>query len=370
MSEDLDIPEPDRVQGAPHPRATLALFGQDMAEAAFLAAQSGGRLHHAWMISGPRGIGKATLAWRIARFVLAGGADAGLFGPPESLDIAPDHPVARRILSLGEPGLHLARRAYDPKLKKLKSVISVDDIRALKSFFNMSAADGGWRVAIVDSADEMNTAAANALLKILEEPPAKTLILLICHQPARLLPTIRSRCRVLRCQPLSDEDLGRALVAAGVDAGEDLPALAALCEGSAGEAARLLASGGVPLYRSIISILSGAPGLDRTAASQLASACTGASHADTYDNTVRLILLALSRLARAGAGAAFNVVNAAEGATLARLSPGGVAARGWADLTQMLDARLAHGRAVNLDPAQLILDTFLHIDAEARRRAG
>jgi len=370
MNDFPDIPEPDRVEGAPHPRATLALFGQDAAEEGFLAAQAGGRLHHAWMITGPRGIGKATLAWRIARFVLAGGAEDTMFGPPDSLDIPPDHPVARRILSLGEPGLHLTRRAYDDKTKKLKTGISVDDIRTLKSFFNMSASDGGWRVAIVDAADEMNTAAANALLKILEEPPARVLILLVCHQPARLLPTIRSRCRVLRCQPLSDEDLGRALGAAGVETGDDLPALAALCEGSAGEAARLMASGGVPLYRSIISILSGAPGLDRGAASQLANACVGAANADTYDNVIRLILLAITRLARAGAGAALNVVNVAEGETLARLSPNPTTARGWADLAQMLDARLAHGRAVNLDPSQLILDTFLHIDAEARRRAG
>ncbi|MEX0971416.1 MAG: DNA polymerase III subunit delta' [Paracoccaceae bacterium] len=370
MADELDLPEPDRVEGAPHPRATLALFGQEAAEQAFLAAQSGGRMHHAWMITGPRGIGKATLAWRIARFVLAEGGAGGLFGAPESLDIPPDHPVARRMLALSEPGLHLARRGHDEKTKKLKTVISVDDIRALKSFFNLSATEGGWRVAIVDAADELNSQAANALLKILEEPPARALIILVCHQPARLLPTIRSRCRALRCQPLSDADLGRALMAAGLDAGDDLPALAALCEGAVGEAARLMANGGVALYRGIISMLAGAPGLDRAGISKLGMACSGAANAQIYDNTIRLTLLALSRLARAGAGVPLNVVDAVEGRMLARLSPDQNAARGWAELSQTQTARLAHARAVNLDPAQMILDTFLQIDTEARRCAS
>lgn len=370
MSDAQDILEADRVTGAPHPRETLAIFGQQDAEDGFLTAMASGRLHHAWMITGPRGIGKATLAWRIARYILAEGADPGMFGPPGSLDIAPDHPVSRRMLALGEPGLHLCRRAWDDKTKKLKSQLGVDEVRKLKSFFNLSATDGGWRVAIVDSADEMNNAAANALLKILEEPPARVLILLVCHQPSRLLPTIRSRCRVLRCAPLNNDDLARALGAADLDAGTDLPALAALSDGAAGEAARLLASGGVQLYTHIQNVLSGAPGLDRPAATRLAEACTGAAKATTYDNTVRLLLLALSRLARAGAGAHFGIVNAAEGVMLSRLSPNAHAAREWANLTQVLDARLSHARAVNLDPAQMILDTFLQIDALARRLAG
>ena len=200
-------PEPDRVEGAPHPRATPRLIGQESAEADFLAAFSADRLHHGWLITGPQGLGKATLAWRIARFLLATpeAADDGLFGappPPESLDIPVDHPVARRVLALSDPGLKLVRRGWDEKAKRLKTVITVDEIRDLKQFFALSSADGGRRVVIVDSADEMNPNAANALLKLLEEPPARTTLLLISHQPSRLLPTIRSRCRELRLAPL------------------------------------------------------------------------------------------------------------------------------------------------------------------------
>lgn len=129
--------------------------------------------------------------------------------------MAPDHPVFRRTAALAEPRLFLARRPWDDKAKRLKTAITVEETRALKAFFQMSAAGGGWRVAIVDAADEMNPAAANALLKTLEEPPERALILLVCHQPARLLPTIRSRCRVLRCASLGAEDLASALAATG-----------------------------------------------------------------------------------------------------------------------------------------------------------
>jgi DNA polymerase III subunit delta' len=166
-------------------------------------------MHHAWLISGPKGVGKATLAWKIARFLLAEApADAGLFGappPPATLDLPHDHPIVRRTTALSESRLCLVRRGWDEKAKRLKSEITVDEARRLKSFLSLSAADGGRRVILVDAVDEMNTNAANALLKILEEPPARTTLLLVSHQPARLLPTIRSRCRDLRCATLAPE---------------------------------------------------------------------------------------------------------------------------------------------------------------------
>ena len=145
-----EIPEPDRAPGAPHPRETGHLFGQSAAEAAFLDAHSGGRLHHAWLITGPKGVGKATLAWRIARFLLAdaGSDDGGLFGDappaPATLDIAPDHPVARRTRALSEPRLLLIRRGWDDKNKRLRTEITVDEARRIKGFLSLSATDGGW----------------------------------------------------------------------------------------------------------------------------------------------------------------------------------------------------------------------------------
>ena len=221
MSDD-DLPEADRAAGAPHPRETLHVYGHAAAEAEILTALTGDRMHHAWMLTGPKGIGKATLAWRMARYLLAKEpADAGMFGDlpeaPQSLDVSPDHPVAHRIAALSDPGCLSIRRTWDPDRKRLKTQITVEEVRKLNTFFGLSATEGGHRVVVVDAADEMNPSAANALLKVLEEPPKGAVLILVSHQPARLLPTIRSRCRVLRLTTLGPEDMARALAEADVE---------------------------------------------------------------------------------------------------------------------------------------------------------
>ncbi|WP_226778922.1 DNA polymerase III subunit delta' [Oceaniglobus trochenteri] len=373
MADDA-LPEADRIEGIAHPRETLALLGQTQAEAAFLQAWNGDHAHHAWLITGPRGVGKATLAWRIARFLLSqpprdGG---GMFAPerPETLDTPADHPVTRRTMALGEPGLFLLRRAWDDKKKALKTVITVDEARKLKDFFGMSAPGGGHRVVIIDSADEMNTNTANAILKLLEEPPDNCTLLLISHAPARLLPTIRSRCRTLRCAPLSPGDLTQVLARTGeqTDAPE---ALGELADGSVGEALRLLHMDGMKIYQTLVSLLEGAPQMDRPRLLALAGTMTGRAAAERLDLTLRLLDRLLARLARTGAGLPPAVeITRGETDMLHRLAPDPWAGREWADLQQALSARAAHGRAVNLDPSALILDMGLTINQTAARLAG
>ena len=370
MSDDA-LPEPDRLDGAPHPRETAALFGQNAAEAQFLAAFNTGRLPHGWLLSGPKGIGKASFAWRAARFLLATPMvqDDGLFGAPPapaSLDIGDEHPVVPRLKALSEPGLCLIRRGPRPDGKALSDVIRVEEVRRLKSFFQMSAGGNGRRVVIVDCADEMNPNAANALLKELEEPPADAVLFLIAHRPSGLLPTIRSRCRVLRFQPLGADDLRAALQQAGFAPPPEMAGLAELAGGSVGTAARLLSQDGLGLYADLLRLLQGLPRLDRPLALQLADATAGKQGEDRFDLTLNLLDTALARLARRGAsGTPLPEIVQDEDALLARLSPGPLAARGWADLAASLTQRARRGRAVNLDPAALTFDMFLELDRQA-----
>lgn len=364
------LAEPDRLEGAPHPRETACVFGHAAAEAEFLHSYNGGRLHHAWMITGPKGLGKATLAWRIARFLLATPADdGGMFAapPPATLDVAPDHPVARRMLQRAEPRHFLLRRGPNDKETALSQVISVDAVRKLKSFFTLSAADGGRRTAIIDSLDEMNTAAANALLKLLEEPPAGVTLLLVAHQPARLLPTIRSRCRSLRLGPLAPEALARALEqAGGTVAPADRVALAELAAGSVGEAFRLTNLDGLAQYAGLVRLLATLPRLDRPQALRLAERGAGRAAAESFELLVALVELLLARLARQGAtGLRAPEAAPGEAALFDRLAPDPGAARAWAELSQTLSARARRGKAVNLDPAALLLDILLRIDETA-----
>jgi len=370
MNDDLP-PQADQIDGAPHPRDTARLIGQGAAEAAFLEAFNSGRLHHAWLITGPRGVGKATLAWQLARFLIANPPDEGdaLFAPPkpDSLMISQDHPVNRRIQALSEPSLMLLRRPWDEKTKRLRAEITVEEVRKLNSFFGLSAVDGGRRVVIVDAADEMNTSAANALLKVLEEPPKNTTLLLISHQPSRLLPTIRSRCRSLRLGTLGPQDMAQALDLAGIEA-EDTGALAELAEGSVGEAARLCDLGGLALYGDLVALFSTLPRMDRALAARLADGCVGKGAEGRFDLTLVLLDRLLSRLARTGSlGVTPTAIVEGEVEMLARLAPDPQAARDWADLSQSLTSRARRGKAVNLDPAALILDMCFGIEKTAAR---
>ena len=271
------------------------------------------------------------------------------------------------MLALSEPRLFLLRRPWDDKATppRHRQEITVDEVRRMKSFFNFSAADGGRRVAIVDAADDLNTNAANALLKLLEEPPQGVTLLLVSHQPSRLLPTIRSRCRELRLGPLTAADIAQAMVAAGGEA-DEAGAMAELSGGSVGEAIRIANLDGLKLYAQILALFATLPRLDRPRAQSLAEAGAGRGAEASFDLILRLVDLFLARLARAGVtGSPPPEAAPGEAALIARLAPDATAALVWADLAQSLSARARRGRAVNLDPASLLMDMVLKIDETA-----
>jgi DNA polymerase-3 subunit delta' len=247
-----------------HPRETSALFGHGEAEQALLNAYRSGRIPHAWLIGGAQGIGKATLVYRMARFVLAHrdptATDVRI---AETLFVDPSNPVARQVAAGAHGGLLTLERSLNDK-GVLRTMITVDETRETISFFGSTAAVEGWRVCVVDTVDEMNPNAANALLKVLEEPPAKSLFLLVSHAPARVLPTILSRCRKLPLRPLATDDVIRAAAQAANMAVDD-PALveaADASEGSVSRALTLLGGDALKLQQRTAALLASLPQVD------------------------------------------------------------------------------------------------------------
>ena len=354
MSDDPP-PEADRAGDAPHPRETARLIGQEAAEAAVLEAWNGGRMPHGWLLTGPEGVGKATLAWRMARFLLT--------DPParaQTLDPPAGHPALPRIRALSEPSLMLLRREWDAKAKRLGTQITVDTVRRLGGFFGLSAE--GRRVVIVDPADALNPNAANAILKLLEEPPPGAVLILVAQRPARLLPTIRSRCRVLRLAALSEADVAEAVAQAGGDASG-----AALAGGSPG-AALALAGGGAAARAALLDLLARTP-MDRARARALADGCAGRNNVARLEAVLGAVDRLLHDLARAGVLGPDPAAPPETAALLARLSPHDAAARAWAALAQEVAARAGHARAVNVDAGAIVWDALARIDAQARALA-
>jgi DNA polymerase III subunit delta' len=260
------------------PRETLALFGQAQAERMLLDSYKSGRIPHAWLIGGPPGIGKATLAYRLARFVLAHpDPKAPTVQKASSLAVAADNPVARRIAAQAQGDLLVLERTINEQTGKLYTVIRVDDVRRTVAFFGSTAGEGGWRIAIVDAVDDLQREGANALLKVLEEPPQRTLLLLLSHAPGRELPTIRSRCRRLLLRPLDAVNVARAVAAATGRAADEAEVreASAAADGSVARALALLDGPALALRQRVLDLLAQLPQPDPRALHALGDALGG-----------------------------------------------------------------------------------------------
>jgi DNA polymerase III subunit delta' len=355
------------------PRRNPNFVGHEDAEQRLLDAWSSGRMHHAWLIGGPPGVGKATLAYRFARFVLSQESSAdnggGLFGaaaPPHSLHVAAGSPIFQRIASGGHADLLTVERARDEKKNRLKRDIAVDDVRRIAPFLHMTSGEGGWRVAIIDGADRMNISGMNAILKILEEPPPRALLLLVSDNPGGLLPTIRSRTRKLALNPLPEENVAALLgrYRPDVDA-DDRMVLAHLAEGAIGRAVALADAGGLALYREMLDLLSGLPRLDPAAVQGFAEKISRAGADELYETATDLLVWWLARLVRALAvGVLPHETVPGEGALIARLAAAGGLER-WMQVWEKTAREFARAEAANLDKTLVVATALTALESAA-----
>jgi DNA polymerase III subunit delta' len=339
----IEVEETDRIDGFAHPRETFALLGQDAALARAARAIRSGRPPQAWLITGPPGIGKATLAYRIARYLLAFGAtDAG----PVDLNVAPDNPDALRIAARAHPGLLILKRGLNDSGKLMKET-SIEEVRKLAGFFGMTSGAGGWRVGIVDTADDMTDNAANALLKMLEEPPANAMLLLLSNTPGRLLPTIRSRCQRMELRTLDDAVMDAALANFLPEMnGKERAALARLSGGSLGAALTLAADNGAELAAEADRLIDQASAPDVIALLALGDKLWRMR--DGLPQFGGLLAEAISARIRA------------------RAHHGGANLERWVQLLGRLENSFARAAGLNLEPRQTILSAARDLAATAR----
>jgi DNA polymerase III subunit delta' len=356
--------EPDRLEGFSAPREVDRLYGHAAARSEFEEALHGGRLHHAWLIVGPEGVGKATLAYHLAREVLALGDDGMVAA------VGPEHPVFRKVAAQSHSNLLLLRRSWVERTKRYSQWISVDEVRRLRAFLGHSAGEGGWRVVVVDRADDLNQSAANALLKALEEPPQRTLFLLVATAEGQIPVTIRSRCRTLRVSGLGEGTLKQAVVAAlardghEVDAGT-LDTALALSQGSVRRALELATGDGIALYRDLLAAVDTLPELDGPGLHKLADRLGALSDTERLERFFSLLLGLLERLIRTAAtgegaiGAERDLARRLLGDT--NLSP-------WVEAWEAIGLAKADALSLNLDRTLLVLETFLRLQQAARTR--
>jgi DNA polymerase-3 subunit delta' len=346
------------------PRANPALLGQGAAEQELLQAVSAGRLPHAWLIAGPSGIGKATLAFRFARYLFAGRDRLA-----NSLAVASDNPVFRRVAASGHADLLTVERQFDEDKGRQKKDIAVDDVRKIAPFLRLTAAEGGWRVVILDGADGMNRAGQNAVLKILEEPPTGALLMLLTERPSALLPTIRSRCRLLTMPPLEDSVVDRLLAAHRPDLDAAARAgLVRIAAGSIGRALDIARHDGLDLLAEFIAIAGRNP-VDWAAAHALGDKLAGAAADESFRSFQHLLIDwlggAIRRLGRDGGRIAEAEVLKGENALIAKL--GGVGRLEQAlEVWEKISHLFARSDSANLDRRLTVISALDTLSAALR----
>lgn len=354
-----EIPEADRFESAPHPREASNLIGHAQAEADLLRALAAGELPHALLIGGGVGIGKATFAWRLARFLLvhedpAAAAGAGTLATDPSL------PAVRQALALAHPDLFLLRREWVEKTRRLASEIRVGDVRRVIHMFQQSPAGRGYRVAIIDSAEDLNPSGANALLKLIEEPPPRSAIIIVSHRPGRVLATIRSRCRKINLAPLAPDDMGAVVASLGSPWSETPDARrSAAIERSGGSlhaALRFIEGRGAELDARLARLFAGLPEVDWRGAHALAELVALKDHESDYDALLAAMFNWLGARVRAGARTDFP-------GAARMLAPYAQVWEKVAEAAQQTDA-------LNLDKRPFVLALFADLAAAAKASAA
>lgn len=320
---------------SPNMRANL--FGRDALERSLRENMRDGVLNHGWILSGPQGAGKATLAYRIARAVL----DPNGLSDADSLDMPESNRTFRQISANAHPDLFVATRLWDEKKSKFQAEITVETIRKLTSFLNRTASGSGARVAIVDTADNLNRNAANALLKALEEPPRDALLLLLSSAPGRLLPTIRSRCRRIDLPPLDDTEIEQFLLSEGIEAGTSTK-VAAFSHGRPGYALTLTEGDGIDAIGLVDTFLKASQ--SNGDVTKVIVGVTGKAGDGRWPVFRDTVLSTLSDGARAAAMGVSHSAFPADVGAAALLA-------GWETLSRLV----GRGEAVNLDRGQLII---------------
>lgn len=348
-------PEADRFEDAPHPRETSAFFGHAEAEAEILRACASGRLPQAFLIGGPPGVGKATLAWRLARFLLVNSDPGAAAAGASELRVPYDHPSVRQIHALSHPDLFLLRREWSEKTKKHFTEIRVEDVRRAIHMFQQAAGRGGYRVCIVDSAEDLNASGANALLKLIEEPPPRSVFIIVAHRPGRVLATIRSRCRKISLKELGVDAVANIVATLGPPwSGASAPQLGAAvasARGSLHGVLRLLNGRGLKFDDALRRMLDDLPMIDWRAVHVLAEQVAPRESADEYDVLLSAIYDWLEAKVNAGA-------RDGEGDPR-RLAP-------YAEVWEKVTDAAQQTDALNLDKRPFVLALFADLAAAAR----